>query len=42
MIDLTDFSLIRVEFLTPCTKEYHFTFAAEMSIVMKGAMQLKI
>ena len=42
LIGSSDFSLVSVEFLTPCTKEYHFTFAAEMSIVMKGAMQLAL
>jgi len=41
-IERSDFRLVKVEFLTPCTKEYHFTFAAEMSIVMKGALQLII
>jgi len=41
LIDPSDFKLVKVEFLTPCTKEYHFTFAAEMSIVIKGAMQLE-
>jgi putative selenate reductase len=35
-----DFSLADVKFLTPCVKEFHFTFAAEMSIVLKGALQL--
>ena len=35
-----DFSLVEVKFLTPCVKEFHFTFAAEMSIVLKGALQL--
>ncbi len=41
-IDPSDFRLVKVEFLTPCTKEYHFSFAAEMSIVMKGALQLAL
>lgn len=40
IINPIDFSLIEVKILTPCTKESHFTFAAEMSIVMKGALQL--
>jgi putative selenate reductase len=40
-IEPSDFRLVKVEFLTPCTKEYHFSFASEMSIVMKGAMQLE-
>jgi putative selenate reductase len=35
-----DFGLIDVHFLTPCVREFHFTFAAEMSIVLQGAMQL--
>jgi putative selenate reductase len=39
-IDPADFRLEKVEFLTPCTKEHHFSFAVEMSIIMKGAMQL--
>jgi putative selenate reductase len=39
-INPDDFSLTDVKFLTPCVKQYHFTFAAEMSIIMKGAMQL--
>jgi putative selenate reductase len=42
LIDPSDFRLVKVEFITPCTKEYHFTFAAEMSIVMKGALQLAL
>ena len=37
-----DFSLLDVRFLTPCVKEVRFSFAAEMSIVMKGAMQVKL
>ena len=40
VINPDDFSLIEVKFLTPCVKEFHFTFAAEMSIVLKGALQL--
>jgi putative selenate reductase len=35
-----DFSLIDVNFLTPCVREFHFTFAAEMSIILQGATQL--
>jgi len=35
-----DFSVLDIKFLAPCVKQYHFTFAAEMSIIMKGAMQL--
>ena len=41
-IEPSDFSLVHVDFLTPCTKEIHFTHAAEMSIVMKGAFQLTL
>jgi len=39
-INPENFSIQDVRFLTPCVKQYHFTFAAEMSIIMKGAMQL--
>ena len=39
-INPDDFSIQDVRFLTPCVTQYHFTFAAEMSIIMKGAMQL--
>jgi putative selenate reductase len=35
-----DFTLSEVQFLTPCVKEFHFTFAAEMSIVLEGALRL--
>lgn len=35
-----DFRLETVEFLTPCVKEFHFNFAAEMSIILKGARQI--
>ena len=34
------FALVDVKFLTPCVREFYFEFAAEMSIVMKGAMQI--
>ena len=40
VINPGDFSLVSVEFLTPCVREFHFNFAAEMSIVLKGAMEL--
>ncbi|MEI6435855.1 MAG: FAD-dependent oxidoreductase [Bacteroidota bacterium] len=36
-----DFSLIEVKFLTPCVREFHFTFAAEMSVILKGAMEME-
>ena len=39
-IDPLTFNLIDVTFLTPCVKEFHFGFAAEMSIVLQGAIQL--
>jgi putative selenate reductase len=35
-----DFRLLEVTFLTPCVKEYHFPFAAEMSIILRGAIEL--
>jgi len=38
----TDFELQEIEFLTPCVKECQFVFAAEMSIVMKGAMEVGV
>ncbi len=34
-----NFTLVEVKFLVPCVKEFHFEFAAEMSVVMKGAMK---
>jgi len=37
-----DFSLLEVKFLTPCVREARFSFAAEMSIIMKGAMEVKL
>jgi len=37
ILDEKTFRLLDVRFLTPCVKEYHFTFAAEMSIILKGA-----
>ena len=37
-----DFSLIEVRFLTTCVREVRFSFAAEMSIVLKGALQLTL
>lgn len=42
VLDANTFAPIEVFFQAPCIREYHFTFAAEMSIVLKGAMQLKI
>jgi len=42
VIDPNTFKLIDVRFLTPCVKEFHFEFAAEMSIILKGAIQLGI
>ena len=38
ILDEKTFRLLDVHFLTPCVKEYHFTFAAEMSIILKGAV----
>ncbi|MCK4663364.1 MAG: putative selenate reductase subunit YgfK [Bacteroidales bacterium] len=35
-----DFKLIDVKFKTPCTKEAYFKIAAEMSILLAGAMDL--
>ena len=42
IISPDNFNLLEVKFLTPCVKEFHFEFAAEMSIILKGAMQLKL
>jgi len=36
VLDEITFRLIEVNFLVPCVKEYHFTFAAEMSIILMG------
>jgi putative selenate reductase len=36
-----DFKILDVQFLTPCVKECQFTIAAEMSIIMKGALELQ-
>ncbi|MCX6277221.1 MAG: FAD-dependent oxidoreductase [Bacteroidetes bacterium] len=41
LIRKDDFSLIEVKFLTPCVREFHFTFAAEMSVILKGAMEME-
>lgn len=41
-ISPADLSLVDVQFLAPCVKECQFTFAAEMSILMKGALSLTI
>lgn len=40
VIRKNDFGLSMVSFLTPCVKEFRFGFAAEMSIVLQGALQL--
>jgi putative selenate reductase len=37
-----NFALVEVKFLVPCVKEFHFEFAAEMSIILQGAMQLAV
>jgi putative selenate reductase len=37
-----DFALLHVSFLTPCVREFHFEFAAEMSVVMRGARQMAL
>ena len=42
IINPDNFTLSEVKFLTPCVKEFHFEFAAEMSIILKGVMQLKL
>ena len=39
-INPADFSLAEVKVLTPCVKEFSFAFAAEMSVVMQGALQI--
>jgi putative selenate reductase len=38
----SDFEIIDTEFLTPCVKEYRFVLAAEMSVIMKGAMEVGV
>ncbi|MBK7211800.1 MAG: hypothetical protein IPH88_00580 [Bacteroidales bacterium] len=40
ILDTETLALKEVRFLTACVKEYRFSFAAEMSIILKGAMQL--
>jgi putative selenate reductase len=40
VFDASDFRIIDAKFTVPCIKECHFTFAAEMSVIMKGAEQL--
>ncbi len=40
VIRASDFRLEKVDFLTPCVREFHFNFAAEMSIILKGARQI--
>lgn len=42
VIDPDSFDLLEVKFLTPCVREFHFEFAAEMSIILKGASLLTI
>jgi len=42
VLDPITFRLRDVKFLFPCIQEYHFTFAAEMSIILKGAEQLSV
>ncbi|MEI6456932.1 MAG: putative selenate reductase subunit YgfK [bacterium] len=42
VIDPGGFDLLEVKFLTPCVREARFGFAAEMNIILKGALQLKI
>ena len=37
-----DFTIMEMKLLAPCVREARFTFAAWMSIVMKGAIQLKL
>ncbi|MEI7981837.1 MAG: FAD-dependent oxidoreductase [Bacteroidota bacterium] len=39
-LDAATFAPQEVIFLTPCIREFHFTFAAEMSIILKGAQQI--
>lgn len=39
-INPADFNLLSAEFLTPCVKECRFNFAAEMSVIMEGVLQL--
>ncbi len=42
LIHPDNFALLEVKFLTPCVKEAHFEFAAEMSIILKGSMQINL
>ncbi|MFZ4521955.1 MAG: FAD-dependent oxidoreductase [Bacteroidales bacterium] len=35
-----NFNLLEVKFLTPCVKEVHFEFAAEMSVIMRGILNI--
>ncbi len=37
-----DFTILEVKLLAPCVREARFSFAAWMSIVLKGAMQMKL
>ncbi|MCK9219864.1 MAG: FAD-dependent oxidoreductase [Bacteroidales bacterium] len=40
IMDEKTFDLIDVEFTAPCIREYRFTFAAEMSVILKGAKEI--
>ncbi len=42
VIDPDNFGLLDVKFLTPCVKEFRFEFAAEMSVILKGTMQIGV
>ena len=42
VINRDDFTLRDVRFLVPCAREFHFEFAAEMSVILKGAMQVPV
>jgi putative selenate reductase len=42
VINPDNFALLEVKFLTPCVKEFQFEFAAEMSVVMRGVMQIAV
>jgi putative selenate reductase len=41
-LDAETFTLLKIELQPDGISEYHFTFAAEMSIILKGAMQVKL
>jgi len=38
-LDLHDFSIHKLEYLAPCTRESKFMFAAGMSVILQGALQ---